>query len=82
MIISLRSCKIQAADKAKAWNADQAAARMFQYYDRMEEPKPFVVRTGEELKRHCEMIRAANHRRTSASTRCPSGSTSTRIIRT
>ncbi len=48
---------IARADDPQAWNADQAAARMFQYYDRMEQPKPFTVRTGEELKKHCETIR-------------------------
>jgi hypothetical protein len=55
--ISIVAASVRAAEKPKAWNADQAAARMFQYYDRMEQPKPFTVRTGEELKKHCETIR-------------------------
>jgi hypothetical protein len=55
--ISIVAASVRAAEEPKAWNADQAAARMFQYYDRMEQPKPFTVRTGEELKKHCETIR-------------------------
>jgi hypothetical protein len=48
---------ISSASDAETWNADQAAKRMVQYFDRISQPKPFTVRTGEELKKHNEMIR-------------------------
>jgi hypothetical protein len=46
-----------AADSAAAWSADQAPKRMVQCFQRITQAKPFTVRTGDDLKNHCEMIR-------------------------
>lgn len=40
------------------WSAEQAAERMVQYFERISQPKPFTVRTGKDLKDHCDAIRA------------------------
>ena len=45
------------ASAEEPWNADQAAMRMVQYFERMSQPKLFTLRTGEELKNHRDAIR-------------------------
>jgi uncharacterized protein len=46
-----------AAEQDGTWNSQQAAKRMFMYYGRMSQPKPFTVRTGEAFKTHSEAVR-------------------------
>ncbi len=40
-----------------AWSPEQAAKSMVRYFERMSEPKPFVVRTGKEWEAHRDAIR-------------------------
>jgi dienelactone hydrolase len=45
------------ADSEDFWKPNQASKAMIQYFQHMTQPKPFTVRTGEDFKSHCDMIR-------------------------